>query len=255
MKKIILVLQILLMPLFLQASNYVNEYGLHGNTQHYVPSNHILTLVVSTNRYYGDVEKPLDRMYMIDPTIGYHPGNQMAGSISLQYGYHFCNWVAYRAQVDFGNLRGEVGYYRMSDKGQQEFSRKFSNTYVMYAMGVEVYPFYPVGLYFYIGAGGLTCMDGYYDFNWQDENKRDYGSLKGNTVAILPIAIGYRHTIKQMIQLGFEISWNPALMDTYTHNIDGYASKKYPVNPKTNAFNDGYFNIGISVGYIIPIIP
>lgn len=254
MKKLILILQLILMPLFLQASNYVNGYGLHGNTQRYVPSEHVLTLVISTNRYYGDVEKPLDKIYVIDPNVGYYPGNQMAGSISLQYAYHFCNYVAYRAQIDFGNLRGEVGYYRSSNKGQTEYLRKFSNTYVMYAMGVEVYPFHPIGLYVYVGIGGLTCINGYYDFNWQSEATRDHGSLKGNTVAILPIAIGYRHTIK-CIQVGFEISWNPALMDSYTHNIDGYASKKYPVNPKTNAFNDGYFNIGISIGYILPIIP
>lgn len=254
MKKIIFILQILLMPLFLQASNYVNEYGLHRNNQHYVSSDHILTLIVSTNRYYGDVERPLDQMYLIDYGIGYHPGNQMAGSISLQYGYHFCNWVAYRAQIDFGNLRGKVGYYRILNNNRHEYYRKFSNTYVMYAMGIEIYPFYPIGLYIYIGVGGLTCINGYYDFNWQNKDTRDYGSLKGNTVPILPVAIGYRHTIK-CVQVGFEISWNPALLDTYTHNIDGYASKRYPANPKTNTFKDGYFNIGISIGYILPIIP
>ena len=42
-------------------------------------------------------------------------------------------------------------------------------------------------------------------------------------------------------------------MDSYKCNLDGYASQKYPSNPKTNRFTDGIFNIGISIGYLIPV--
>ena len=119
---------------------------------------------------------------------------------------------------------------------------------MLYDIGAEVYPF-GEGFYIFVGIGAITSIGGTYDLNWHNESIRETGSLKGNTVPVLPLALGYKYDLPK-VQIGFELSWYPALMDKQNHNLDGYSGKRYPVNSKTNAFTDGIFNFGIFVGYI-----
>ena len=102
---------------------------------------------------------------------------------------------------------------------------------------------------FFVGIGGITSIKGTYDVNWYNESIREIGSLKGNTVPVLPLALGYKYNFPK-VQIGFELSWYPALIDKQNSNLDGYAGKRYPVESKTNKFTDGILNFGIFVGYI-----
>lgn len=247
-KAIFIILCLFLMPLNILASNYINEYGLHSRPHMYY-TQHELSIQTNVNYYYGDVEKPLNLQDVV--TSNFKWTNQLSGSLFIQYAYH-TKYIAYRAQIGFGNIKGKIDFQRLKSNGiYTTYQRYFSNTFILYNVGIEIYPIQE-GFYIFVGIGGLTSIGGRYDINWYDESARETGSMIGNTVPMIPLGIGYKYNFKH-IQLGVEISWYPALIDNYKCNIDGYASKKYPANSKTNAFADGFFNIGINVGYIIPV--
>jgi len=101
-----------------------------------------------------------------------------------------------------------------------------------------------VGLYLY-GGVGLAL----YSVNLHTPIK----DVKYNSyVPMAALGIGYRFNILSRIELGIEFGYRAALLDELNLSLDGYPYKDnngYMIGENTSKWNDGYYTIGIIIGY------
>jgi hypothetical protein len=76
---------------------------------------------------------------------------------------------------------------------------------------------------------------------------------------MIPVGMGYKWNIKS-VQIGIELIWHPALVDLKGMNLDGWESgftskgiTRYPTESSTNRWTDSFTELGISIGYRLPM--
>ena len=272
----------LLMPMNVSATIYrsggmkwassMDGRGLYGRG--FGQSKHTISLVIAPNYYSGDVELPgslltgfkdhaKTNLYTAGPNNGF--SNSVGFGGALQYTYRATPVVAYRAQVMGGYMHGYCNFTRphTNSAGVQStsvFEREFSSVFVEYSFGVEIYPIPVAGWFLYAGVSGTTSFITR-SFNPYLSNP-DISLNKDKvtcTVPMIPVGMGYKWNIKS-VQIGIELIWHPALVDLKGMNLDGWESgftskgiTRYPTESSTNRWTDSFTELGISIGYRLPM--
>ena len=239
--------------------------GLY-TTQNYFVS-HGVGVTASAMYYFGDVD---------NEGVAFHGGFNiknlsLGGGLNFFYNLPAGNHCNIRFALMAGTIRGNNEQKFKSLSEPRDDYRKFQATLIQPAVGVQYYPLSNAGLFLYGGFGLAASIINKYQFYYYKSTSagQEKHCVEGKTYGILPmiqLGLGYSWKLTESWSMSAEIMVNEGLADAHYMNLDGWPMAKSQNSDqvelggkgltyinrhgkKTIHWNDGWFQVGITVTY------
>ena len=241
------------------------QTGLYTTKNYFV--SHGVGVTASAMYYFGDVDNE-----GVAFNGGFNLKNlSLGGGLNFFYNLPAGNHCNIRFALMAGTIRGnnELKFKSLSEP--RDDYRKFQAIIIQPAVGVQYYPLSNAGLYLYGGFGLAASIINKYEFYYYKSvpSGKEKHLIEGKTYGILPmvqLGLGYSWRLTESWSMSAEIMVNEGLVDAHYANLDGWPMAKSQnsdgvelggkgltyVNrygKKTIHWNDGWFQVGITVTY------
>lgn len=256
-------LALLAVPMMLSAAPN-SRTGLYATKNKYVSQG--LSVSVNALYYFGDVDN--EGMAFAG---GFNKNNMSyGGSITLCYNHPLGKHVNLKAGLMGGTLAGNNKAKFDQLNPPRDDYRQFRSALVQPFVGVQYYPFAKAGLYLYGGLAVTASIITHFEFYYNSGGSRHM--VDGSTYGFLPmvqVGLGYSWNLTDTWSMSVEIMLQEGLVDTQYMNLDAWPlaasqnrdgvelgkttgtwTNRY--GKQQNHWNDGWFQLGLSVSYHIP---
>lgn len=245
--------------------NANRQTGLYTTKNYFV--SHGVGVTASAMYYFGDVDNE-----GVAFNGGFNLKNlSLGGGLNFFYNLPAGNHCNIRFAIMVGTIRGNNEFKFKSLSDPRDDYRKFQAIIIQPAVGVQYYPFSNAGLFLYGGFGLAASIINKYEFYYYKSvpSGKEKHLIEGKTYGFLPmiqLGLGYSWKLTESWSMSAEIMVNEGLVDTHYVNLDAWPMAKTQnsdgvelggtgltyVNrygKKTIHWNDGWFQVGITVTY------
>lgn len=205
-------------------------------------------VMFGANYYYGDID---------NTGLVFNGGFQkqnFRGAVTLTYQHPFAGHFNLRSSVAAGILHGDNSQLEKNDPKQ------FQSLYFEPSVCVDYYPVHWLGFYIFAGVG-VNASAIKYEFR-----NPGVDPVQGEVLRFLPLVpfgAGWAIPLGRSsgVMLHLEVSAHQGILDTPIMNLDAYPQTKaqngvrdYGMSKtaegkRTNAWADGYFQVGVALSY------